>query len=216
MDFQLFETPMTFTPLSSDVALLDVLRKQPGLSVTKLAISFEVTATAIRQRLTRLMDRGLVERSQVKAERGRPTHIYKLTEAGRRQCGSNFADLAVALWEEIRLIREPDVRKGLLARVSKRLAEAYSDQIEGETLTERMEAVSQLFAGKDIPFEVDHSGDLPVLTALACPYPELAEQDRSICAMERMLLSEMIGDSVKLNQCRLDGDTCCTFEASLN
>jgi hypothetical protein len=27
----------------------------------------------------------------------------------------------------------------------------------------------------------DDSGGLPVLTAYACPYPELAEQDRGIC-----------------------------------
>jgi predicted ArsR family transcriptional regulator len=51
-----------------------------------------------------------------------------------------------------------------------------------------------------------------VLTALACPYPELADQDRSVCAMERMLFAEVLGESVRLSKCRLDGDTCCSFE----
>jgi predicted ArsR family transcriptional regulator len=54
---------------------------------------------------------------------------------------------------------------------------------------------------------------LPILTALACPYPDLAEQDRMVCAFEKMLFSEMLGEKLRLTACRLDGDTCCTFEA---
>jgi predicted ArsR family transcriptional regulator len=53
-----------------------------------------------------------------------------------------------------------------------------------------------------------------VLTAVACPYPELAEQDRGVCAMERMMFSEMVGERLKLTDCRLDGDACCRFVAN--
>ncbi|HCP84927.1 MAG TPA: hypothetical protein DIT88_11045 [Planctomycetaceae bacterium] len=48
----------------------------------------------------------------------------------------------------------------------------------------------------------------------ACPYPELAEQDPSVCSMERMLISEILGETVRLSQCRLDGGCDCTFELS--
>ena len=33
----------------------------------------------------------------------------------------------------------------------------------------------------------------PTLTAHACPYPKLAEQDRAICKMEEMLFTELLG-----------------------
>ena len=79
-------------------------------------------------------------------------------------------------------------------------------------MAEKMESVAGLFGDRDVPFDVDTSGDLPVLTALACPYPELAEQDRSICALERMLFSEILGENIRLTNCRLDGVNCCTFE----
>ncbi len=69
-------------------------------------------------------------------------------------------------------------------------------------------------SGQDLPFEIDESEELPVLTALACPYPDLAEQDRGVCAMEKMLLSNVLGEGLKLSSCRLDGANCCTFEAS--
>ena len=77
-----------------------------------------------------------------------------------------------------------------------------------------MRSVSQVFAERDVPFDVDESGPLPVLTAVACPYPQLAEQDRGICALEKMLFSELVGNGLRLTDCRLDGDSCCRFEAN--
>jgi len=56
---------------------------------------------------------------------------------------------------------------------------------------------------------------LPVITMFGCPYPELAEQDRSICALERMVFSGILDQDVRLTTCRLDGDRCCEFEAAL-
>ena len=198
--------------VSSDVAILDLLRKRESLSVSELADCLQVTATAIRQRLNRLMAQGFVDRKVTKAARGRPSHRYQLTQQGRRKTGSNFADLALALWQEIRSIDDAEVRRGLLQRISRRLAELYADRIRGNTVEERMETIVELFAERQIPLTVDKDGSLPVLTALACPYPELAEQDRGICAMEKSLFSEILGEDVRLTRCRLDGDTCCTFE----
>ena len=57
---------------------------------------------------------------------------------------------------------------------------------------------------------------LPVLTSYACPFPDLAEEDRGICAAERQMIETLVGDSVRLSECRLDGGTCCRFEPSQN
>lgn len=200
--------------LSSDTSILDLLRRGDSMTVTQLAELMGVTATAVRQRLTRLMGQGYVERFVHREGRGRPSHRYSLTEQGKRKTGANFADLAVALWDEIRQIRDPEVRRGLLARIARRLAELYADQIHGRTTEEKMATLAEIFQRRHVPFEVEQSGELPVLTALACPYPELAEQDRGVCAMERMLFEELLGEDLRLSQCRLDGGSCCTFELS--
>lgn len=198
---------------STDTALLDLLRKRQSLTVSEAADVLGVTATAVRQRFNRLMAMRLIIRHVENIGRGRPSHRYELTEAGRRKTGANFADLAIALWQEIREIKDPEVRQGLLQRVARRLADSYGSQIRGKTLAEKMESLAQLFGERRIPFTVDHSNSLPVLTALACPYPELAEQDRTVCSMERILFSELLGESVRLTECRLDGESCCTFAA---
>lgn len=199
---------------SSDVGILDLLRKTGPLGIAQLAKATGVTPTAVRQRLVRLTAQGLVDRELERAGRGRPSHRYALTEKGRRRTGANFVDLALALWKEVRGIEDPDVRRGLLQRIAKTMANMYGPRVGGETTSERMRAVSRVFAERDVPFEVDESDSLPVLTALACPYPELAEQDRGICALERMMFSELVGEGLRLSECRLDGDECCRFEAN--
>jgi DeoR family suf operon transcriptional repressor len=203
---------MTTALESSDVALLDLLRKHGPLSVAQLKTPMQVTSTAVRQRLVRLLAQGDIERHTERMSRGRPVHRYALTEKGRRRAGANFADLAIALWQEIREIKDSEVRRGLLQRLSRRLATQYAGQIRGETLDEQLESLAEFFRQRQIPFEVDRSHELPLLRATACPYPDLAEQDRSVCSMERLMFSELLGTNVRLSNCRLDGHNCCTFE----
>jgi predicted ArsR family transcriptional regulator len=199
---------------SSDVGILDLLRKAGPLGVLELANATGVTSTAVRQRLIRMMAQGLIDREVTKASRGRPSHRYALTEKGRRQTGANFVDLAMALWKEVRAIKDLEVRKGLFQRIAKTMATMYGPQITGTTTADRMRSVKRLFAERNVPLGVDESGPLPVLTALACPYPQLAEEDRGICALEKMMFGELVGHGLKLSECRLDGDACCRFESN--
>lgn len=199
---------------TSDGVILDLLRQAGAMSVSQLATETGVTATAVRQRLNRLMGQGLLERHAERAGRGRPSHRYSLTKKGRREVGTNYGDLAIMLWREIRSVKDPLVRRGLLERVAGTIARAYADRVRGSTLRERMESLGELMSERNVPFDVDDSGGLPVLTARACPYPDLAEQDRSVCALERKMFSEVLGQSVHLSECRLDGSSCCTFEVN--
>ena len=199
--------------VASDMTVLDLLRQRGRMTVAQLAQAMDVTPTAVRQRLQRLLAQQLVHRYVQRRGRGRPVHFYRLTRAGRRKLGANLGDLAMVLWEEIRAIDDPDIRRGLIARLASRLAEHYGIEVRGATVADRMRSVVDLFARREVPFEVDHDGGAWCLRALSCPYPELAEQDRAVCAMERLMLSELLGATVRLDACRLEGAESCTFLA---
>ena len=199
-----------------DRDLVEYVRREGSVTISQMVEFAGVTATAIRQRLTRLMEQGLLQRVSEPAGRGRPTHRYSLTPAGIRTSGNNFEDLAGVLWSEIRAVKDLDVRYGLLRRIVDRLAEIYREQLRGDSLQERMQSLASLMREREIPFDVvtPDGAQLPILTALACPYPGLVEQDRTVCSMEKMLFAEILGDGLRLTSCRLDGSTHCTFEMS--
>lgn len=201
---------------TGDREIIEFVRREGAVSIADLVGFTGVTATAVRQRLTRLMERGLLVREPKKAARGRPTHRYSLSPAGVRSSGTNYEDLAGVLWSEIRAVEDPDVRYGLLKRIVTQLADQYRNRIKGESSEERMESLAALMGERNVPFEVTRTegSQLPVLTALACPYPSLAEQDRMVCSMEKLLFSDILGEGLRLSSCRLDGATHCTFDMS--
>lgn len=199
---------------TSDRGILDLLGQAGSLGVAEMTAATKVTATAVRQRLTRLMQQGLIQREPARHGRGRPRHRYQLTEKARQQAGANFADLAMVLWKEIRGVQDPQVRKGLYRRIAHSMAGMYGAQVNGATTAERMRQVAGVLGDRNVSFTVNEQGQLPVLTAHACPYPQLAERDRGICAVERMMLAELMKTDVRLSECRMDGDACCRFETN--
>ncbi len=216
---------------ASDSVLVELLRTNGKTGVGELASALRVTATAVRQRLERLMREGIVTREVVitsgeggasgARRRGRPAHVYGLTEKGERTGGDNFRDLAVVLWSEIRRVESPEVRRGLLSRVGSAMAGLYEDQISDGTLNERLERMVELLRERQITCGVEFATEpggnpLAVLTNHVCPYPEIAELDRGICAAERLMLQELLGTSVSLASCRLDGADCCRFAIPLS
>ena len=203
---------MTYELAGSDASLVELLRRRGPLGINDLVEAMQVTPTAIRQRLSRLMADGLVERSMSRGGRGRPSHRYGLTTKGARTAGDNFADLASVLWEEIRAVPDAEVRRGLLKRLAGRLADRYRGTVQAAG-ADRLRGLAELLSERDVSCEALVEGELPVLKMYSCPYPELAEQDRAVCAMETMLMSELTGGGVELSACRLDGADCCTFQS---
>ena len=195
-----------------DRQFLELLRRRGRMTVRSLVREYGVTATAVRQRLNRLMREGLVQRSQQREGRGRPHHSYSLTERAHAMLGQNYANLAQALWQELKRFEERAVGMKVLRRTAERLAEGYRRQIPGQDMRERLGDLRNLLSEQGIDVEVDETGALPVLRQHSCPYHELAELDRTICDIETRMFRKALDCEVQLCQCRLDGHCCCEFE----
>jgi predicted ArsR family transcriptional regulator len=201
---------------SSDRALLDLIRRRGPLTVAEMVTELRVTATAVRNRLLRLVGTGLVERNTERAARGRPKHTYQASHEAHKSLGQNYADLALALWDEMMgsmgSVEDRKLRRLLFTRVTDRLAQLYRAQITGDELQGRLVQLSAILHTRGIESEVALGGGLPVLRQHSCPYYELAQDDPTICALERKMLEKVIGRGLRLSQCRLDGHRSCDFE----
>lgn len=208
----------------TDTPLLDVLRASGPHGVGDLAQALDVTPTAIRQRLARLEQAGIVARTTGTAAargRGRPSHSFALSEKGRRLGGENYRDLALVLWNEVRATADPTVRRGLLGRIGSGLAALVDAEVEGTSPEERLASAADLLRRRRVAVEfrdgaVEPAGDdgrpgPSSLVSHSCPYHGLAETDRGICAAERVMIEEVVGAPVRLSECRLDGGDCCRF-----
>jgi len=200
-----------------DREFLSLMLRLGASGIAELCDAAEVTATAVRQRLARLQAVGFVERKAVRADRGRPHHVYEVTESGRKSLGRNNSDLAVLLWEGIQAIDDGGVREKLLGRLKDTMVGQFRQHLAGESPEERMRELAAIL--RERGFEVDlgrrsESADqLPILRGHACPYQEIAEHDSTICELEQQVFGELVGSPLELTRCRQRGDCACEFEA---
>jgi predicted ArsR family transcriptional regulator len=181
-----------------------------------MGASLGVTGTAIRNRLARLVGAGLVERRTEHKGRGRPTHTYQVSVEAQKRLGQNYTDLALVLWDELMSsVADRKLRRLLFLRVTDRLAEIYRGQVSGEGWERRLVQLTNVLHDRGIEAEVakDAGGAIPILRQHSCPYYELAEADPAICALERKMFEKVLGRSLRLSHCRLDGDRFCDFQA---
>lgn len=200
---------------SSDRRLLDLIRRHGPVSVTQMVSHLGVTPTAVRNRLARLVESGLVERQAQVGARGRPKHTYQASLEAHKRLGQNYADLALVLWDELmRTVEDRKLRRVLFGRITERMAELYRSQITGDAWQGRLVQLGSLLHGRGVETEVAQSdGASPILKQHSCPYFALAETDRTVCAMERKMFEKVLGHGLRLSQCRLDGHRSCDFEA---
>ena len=143
--------------------------------------------------------------------RGRPSYRYLPSPKARQLAGNNFADLSAVLWQEVLGIEDARRRQRAIRRIASALKVLYADAIHGTTLKARMESLRELLQKRRVRSDVDAHDGVPTFTLRDCPYPDLADVDSTICQMETMLFSQLLGDEVVLSQCRLDGHACCQF-----
>jgi predicted ArsR family transcriptional regulator len=112
-------------------------------------------------------------------------------------------------------VADRKLRRLLFTRVTDRLAEMYRSQVTGSEWEGRLVQLSNLLHDRGVEAEVarDAGGAIPILRQHSCPYYELAEADPAICALERKMFEKVLGRSLRLSQCRLDGDRFCDFQA---
>ena len=201
---------------SSDRPLLDLIRRQGPITIAAMVTALGVTPTAIRNRLTRLVESGMVERHAEVGGRGRPKHSYQASAEAQKRLGQNYTDLALALWDELmHAVEDRKLRRLLFGRVTEKLAEQYRSEVRGDEWQGRMVQLGSVLTDRGIEAEVTDTtaGALPILRQHSCPYFALAEIDRTVCALERKMFEKVLGQSLRLSRCRLDGHRSCDFEA---
>lgn len=192
--------------------VLTHLQRRGTATVKELETALNVTATAVRQQLMSLMADGFIEQRTVNVGRGRPKHVYSLTDQGRALFPRHYDEFTTTLLREILIAEGPAKVQELLDRLSKRMADQYSQQIGASLPGERALALTELLNAKGILAEVQFQPDGIVFHEYTCPYFELAREHRGICDMEQDMLERVINKPVALVSCTLDGHHGCRFK----
>jgi predicted ArsR family transcriptional regulator len=189
--------------------ILTYLQRHGEGSIKELEEVLEISTTAVREHLTHLQAKELVATRLVRRGPGRPHLVYFLTAKAQSLFPKEYDRLVNLLLHEIASQEGPDRLGVLLDAVGTRLAEEYGSQVSGEELTERLAALRGVMEARGIPVEVGSSGES--LQLFACPYLDVAQEHAGVCAMERRMIEQVLGEKIVLEGTIREGRRSCQF-----
>ena len=189
------------------------LKSRGAASAQDIADTFGLTHMGAHKALQGLACAGLAECEDVAEGRGRPKHLYRLTEAGHERFPDRHAELTVELLDTIRKVFGED---GLEQLVSAREHEqrARYAELEDLPLEVKAEKLAEMRAreGYMARVETTAAGDL-MLIEDHCPICAAAKSCRGFCRSELEIFQSVLGPEAEVSreEHALSGGRRCTY-----
>jgi predicted ArsR family transcriptional regulator len=189
--------------------ILTYLQRHGEATVKDLEELLGISTTAVREHLTHLQAKNLVNTKLVRRGPGRPHALYFLTDAAQELFPKEYDTLTNMLLHEIANREGPDRLQILLDAVGARLADEYRGQVVGDQLPERLATLREALERRGIPVELLPNGDS--FKVFACPYLDVAQEHAGVCSMERHMVEQVLGEQVVLEGTIREGHRSCHF-----
>lgn len=191
--------------------LLRLLRDQQSATVADLADALEVTRACVHSHLSDLLDAGLVHLAELERHgRGRPSHVYGLTEAGANCFPNDYVGLAREVLEQLRNVYGEDALLTVLSARNQQLSQTWRQELEGKPLPERLKGLVERLGERGFEAHISKKNGEMCLLLSHCPYLGAAVEHPEICAAEKRLHEEVLGVKTELRQLQGRG-ICCKY-----
>jgi DeoR family suf operon transcriptional repressor len=192
--------------------LLVTLKRLGRARTEELAAELEVTVSAVRQVLAAVEGQGLVTHSEARVERGRPKHVFQLTDAGDSLFPRRYGDLTNEVLGYISE-RDPALLADLFERRRMRRVEDARARLAHGDFADRVAALAAI---------LDEDGYLADFTALDdgsylitehnCAILDVARRYGHACSSEIAFLREAMPDaSIDRVLHIIDGAHVCAY-----
>ena len=191
--------------------LRQLLLSREGAGVEELCERLHVTHNAVRQHLTTLTVRGLVERTQPRSTGGRPQARYALTAEGRELFPRNYGAIAAALISQLHARLGENEIGALLQELGSTVAatqaplQADGGEALARALAQRLDALGY----EAVPAR--HGDDWQV-EAFNCVFHGLARQHPQVCKFDLAYMEQATGRRVHHMECIVRGGHVCRFK----
>ena len=192
--------------------LRQLLLSREGLGVEEMCERLRISHNAVRQHLTALTVRGLVERVQPLPTGGRPQARYGLTADGRELFPRNYGAIAAALLTQLHA-RMGESEVGTLLQELGATVAATQAPLDG---ADGMEALARALAQRldALGYEAAaarHGEDWQV-EAFNCVFHGLARQHPQVCKFDLAYMEAATGRRIHHMECIVRGGHVCRFK----
>ena len=192
--------------------ILEILKEDGQATVEDLASRLELTPMTIRHHLNVLQAQNLVAATTVRRSQKvvRPLLLYTLTEAADHLFHQRSAELALHLVSEVKDTMGPEETEAIFRRVAERIAQDAPPSSAHQSFEDRLDQVTAYLGELGFLFRWEKNEEGYVLANINCPYRQVTQEHREVCAMDDVLLTKLLGvEPQPLTRLRA-GDAACT------
>ena len=193
--------------------ILTLLKERGKLTADELAQLLEISSVAVRRHLMKLERDELVTYEEIQRGMGRPSYVYRLGPAAANFFPRGYEDLAMTVLTTIQDLYGIEAVDAIFRVRSQHLVQNYRTKINGKTLGERIEQVSQMRQTEGYMSTWQEEADGSYTFAEAnCPIIHVAQGCESACKQDVYILSELLeADIVRKTHMR-QGDNACSYQ----
>lgn len=194
--------------------VLHAIKATPGTSIASIAERIGFTYEAVRQQVSALEREGWVRgeyAATTKRSVGRPLARYRLTVAGEHLFPKHYDALANTLITTAAKSMGSDVVHALLASVTEQQVRSWRPTLEGLTLDEKLEALTDLYLKEDPFASVERDGGELRLVERNCPFLNTALEHPELCSISVSTLRTLLGFHVEREERFQSGHGRCVF-----
>jgi DeoR family transcriptional regulator, suf operon transcriptional repressor len=190
-----------------------LLENRDGLTADEIAARLSVTRSAVRQHIVGLERDGLVARKALARSKGRPSHVYSITEKGIHEFPKRydwFSALLLGVLSE--RLGEDDLRNTLDA-LGKKIGGELKLQLAGPdsdvSATDLASAMSDLGYVARAARNPDGGEEIQ---AFNCVYHHLAAEHPEVCDFDLALIEAATGQRPEHAECMVRSGGSCRFK----
>jgi predicted ArsR family transcriptional regulator len=206
-------------PSNTREQILEILQRSGnGLTADALAHKLGISAVAVRKHLAALERDNCVQTELERRPVGRPTSLYRPTATAQELFPNDYANLATAVLEMIRLLDGAQKVDELFQHRAEVLASELASRVQGATLQERLREVAQVLEEQGYMPEIQQlteGREHYLLTEHHCPILQVAKAFQQACSCELDVLLKVL--QVRVERCdhRMLGHPHCSYLISL-
>jgi len=208
---------------STKAAILALLKRNGGHSITELACALNLAPITVRQHLTHLQRDGLVAAERRTRAGGGPHFVFRLTAKAHAAVFPSRSDRLVELLvreigfldgDELAGLTSPEKMFLIVRRLAQRVADEYAPLLQGWPLQERVVFVTEVMHADGGFAEWSKTDRGYEIRDFNCLFHRLLEGETSseVCEWHRSFLSQVLGVDVRVDPCADAETRCCRYE----
>ena len=204
--------PSLIAGRSTRMEILELLRRRQAATAETISAELGITPNAVRQHLTNLERDGYVENTPLKHKRGRPAHVFSLTERADQAFPKRYGQLATMVLTELQEMGGPEALDEVFRRVALRHVDAVEGELTGLSFDEKLDHVVRWIAraGTLADHEALPDGSVRV-TIHNCPFRNTALKFPQVCTITPHLLTQLLDTNVSQEASIHRRDPHCSF-----